>query len=417
MRVQSTPEGSITTYYASSSYVVEVDGETTTVKKTYMAGSISIAVRTIVGESNTLNWVLGDHLGSSSVTTTDDGTWYSELRYSAFGETRYSSGITPTDYRYTGQLEQADVNLYYYNARWYDPELGRFIQADTIVPEPGRSKSYDRYTYVNNNPVRYTDPSGHRFDLDSGAGAYVPYVPWKWVMPTVKKNTSTKTSNFDTSPSTPVTSLPADIYVFTGYLDGPVNPGPSAEIQIPILDRESIVTEFGCEYVNVRYPGEAAGGKQAQAEIQLGIDIDNGNIDPKILYCYSAGNESCVMYAEKAIKAGIPILGIAFIGGSFEAEENGITYTSEVWKKKIENLYDSGVSVMIVNDYNSTWIFGDESYMVFDDGKTFSNMFVGYGNPKYGPSVVSHGEYSYPNQILGPFMQQVFFGFAHSLNR
>ena len=126
-----------------------------------MAGSTSIAVRTIVGEDNTLNWVLGDHLGSASVTTTDDGTWYSELRYSAFGETRYSSGVTPTDYRYTGQLEQADVNLYYYNARWYDPELGRFIQADTIVPGAGSLKSYDRFTYVNNNPIRYTDPSGH----------------------------------------------------------------------------------------------------------------------------------------------------------------------------------------------------------------------------------------------------------------
>ena len=178
------------TFYTASSYVVEVDGETTTVKKTYMAGSTSIAVRTIVGEDNTLNWVLGDHLGSASVTTTDDGTWFSELRYSAFGETRYSSGITPTDYRYTCQLEQADVNLYYYNARWYYPELGRFIQADSIVSTPGDSKSHNRYTYVNNNPVRYTDPSGHRWDPESGDGAYIPYKPttpltysWNFIPP------------------------------------------------------------------------------------------------------------------------------------------------------------------------------------------------------------------------------------------
>jgi RHS repeat-associated protein len=159
--VKSVVNG-ITTYYAASSYVVETNGTTTTVRKTYLAGSTSLAVRTIInGTQNTLNWTLSDHLGSSSVTTTANGTWYSELRYSAFGETRYSSGITPTDYRYTGQLEQADVNLYYYNARWYDPELGRFIQADTIIPGAGDSKSYDRYAYVNNNPVRYTDPSGH----------------------------------------------------------------------------------------------------------------------------------------------------------------------------------------------------------------------------------------------------------------
>jgi RHS repeat-associated protein len=142
--------------------VVEVDGSDTTVRKTYTAGSTSLAVRTIVnGTENTLNWMLSDHLGSSSITTAADGTWNSEIRYSAFGETRYSSGITPTDYRYTGQLEQADVNLYYYNARYYDAALGRFIQADTIIPSAGDSKSYDRYAYVNNNPVRYTDPSGH----------------------------------------------------------------------------------------------------------------------------------------------------------------------------------------------------------------------------------------------------------------
>ena len=100
---------------------MEVDGSDTTVRKTYVAGSTSIAVRTIVnGTENTLNWMLSDHLGSSSITTAADGTWNSEIRYSAFGETRYSSGITLTDYRYTGQFEQADVDLYYYNVRYYE---------------------------------------------------------------------------------------------------------------------------------------------------------------------------------------------------------------------------------------------------------------------------------------------------------
>jgi hypothetical protein len=46
-------------------------------------------------------------------------------------------------------------------ARRYDPALGRWISADTLVPEPGSSQSYNRYAYVRNSPLRYTDPSGH----------------------------------------------------------------------------------------------------------------------------------------------------------------------------------------------------------------------------------------------------------------
>lgn len=55
----------------------------------------------------------------------------------------------------------AAFGLMYYNARWYAPQLGRFVQADTLVPEPGSPLAWDRYAYVNDNPVKYSDPSGH----------------------------------------------------------------------------------------------------------------------------------------------------------------------------------------------------------------------------------------------------------------
>jgi len=60
--------------------------------------------------------------------------------------------------------------LYFYGARWYDPVIGRFIQADTIVPEPGNPQALNRYSYVLENPLRYTDPTGHAFDAGGGAG-------------------------------------------------------------------------------------------------------------------------------------------------------------------------------------------------------------------------------------------------------
>jgi RHS repeat-associated protein len=68
--------------------------------------------------------------------------------------------VVDTPYRYTGQREESGIGLYYYNARWYDASVGRFIQPDTIVPEPSNPQSLNRYAYVLNNPVRYTDPSG-----------------------------------------------------------------------------------------------------------------------------------------------------------------------------------------------------------------------------------------------------------------
>ncbi|MDQ6999998.1 MAG: RHS repeat-associated core domain-containing protein, partial [Mariprofundus sp.] len=47
------------------------------------------------------------------------------------------------------------------NARLYDPVLGRFISADSIIPSPGNMQAFNRYAYVLNNPLVYTDPTGH----------------------------------------------------------------------------------------------------------------------------------------------------------------------------------------------------------------------------------------------------------------
>jgi RHS repeat-associated protein len=106
-------------------------------------------------------WIRGkSKVGSTSITTFENGNLVSEMRYKPWGEERYASGITPTDYTFTGQYSHtADFGLMFYNARWYDPALGRFAQADTIVP--GGVQGLDRYAYTNNSPVNYIDPTGH----------------------------------------------------------------------------------------------------------------------------------------------------------------------------------------------------------------------------------------------------------------
>jgi RHS repeat-associated protein len=77
-----------------------------------------------------------------------------------FGVCRNSTGNLPTDKLFTGQRLDT-TGLYYYEARYYDPSIGRFISPDTIVQNPSDPQTLNRYTYCSNNPLRYTDPTGH----------------------------------------------------------------------------------------------------------------------------------------------------------------------------------------------------------------------------------------------------------------
>jgi len=89
-------------------------------------------------------------------------------QYTPYGEVRYVTGELPTEFGFTGQRSE-DFGLYDYHARFYDPSLGRFISADTIVPEPAEPQDLNRYAYVRNNPLKYVDPSGHVPGWDPGA--------------------------------------------------------------------------------------------------------------------------------------------------------------------------------------------------------------------------------------------------------
>ncbi len=128
------------------------------VTKYYESRGQRVAMR----KNGAVSYVFGDHLGSTSVTANASGTRTGELWYKPWGESRGTSyGTMPTTYHFTGQREDESVGLYYYGARYYDSVLGRFIQADSIVPSPGNPQSLNRYSYVRNNPLRYVDSNGH----------------------------------------------------------------------------------------------------------------------------------------------------------------------------------------------------------------------------------------------------------------
>ena len=114
---------------------------------------------------------------STAITTNSSGVRQTELRYFAYGGTRYDAGGQLTIYRYTGQRVETGTGLYDYGARWYDPLIGRFLAADSIVPNPGDSQALNRYMYVLGNPLRYIDPTGHTTICGEACEAAYPWSP------------------------------------------------------------------------------------------------------------------------------------------------------------------------------------------------------------------------------------------------
>ncbi len=78
------------------------------------------------------------------------------------------AGGMPTDFGFAGQRYDSSTGLIYMGARYYDPTLGRFISPDTIVQQRNDPQSYNRYAYARNNPLKYTDESGHCWGIASG---------------------------------------------------------------------------------------------------------------------------------------------------------------------------------------------------------------------------------------------------------
>ena len=111
----------VVTYYLGKYYEKTVQNGHYAEKKHYSAGSSMIAVRTVIdGTQDTLNWLVGDYLGSTSLVTDSAGVVVNEIRYSAFGEMRYLNGETVTDLLYTNQRFEEELGIYNYGARWYD---------------------------------------------------------------------------------------------------------------------------------------------------------------------------------------------------------------------------------------------------------------------------------------------------------
>ncbi|MCC5888082.1 MAG: RHS repeat-associated core domain-containing protein [Gammaproteobacteria bacterium] len=170
-RIDSTPSGTTFTRYVGSVEIITRPGGAEL--KRYLPGGVVV---TVTGATSERLALFHDHLDSVTLIVDDAGQVAQRLAFDAFGKRRsttdwttlsdsqiwgFSSLRTTRGFTFHEQLDP--VGLVHMNGRVYDPHLGRFLSPDPFVQAPGDTQNLNRYSYVINNPLSYTDPSGYFF--------------------------------------------------------------------------------------------------------------------------------------------------------------------------------------------------------------------------------------------------------------
>jgi|GEM_PF-4258527 len=168
IRVRKT-ESNESTLYFFSEYEEKYIGTTLKEKiKYYFAGGKRIAERSDV---KGLSYYFNDHLTSTASVVDDaSGTIRSKYNYDPYGKAYLRSGTDLIDYKYNDK-EMDETGFYYYGARCYDPEIGRFVTADPFIIGT-MSQGLNRYSYCFNSPMNYIDPTGYQGEDPDDEGAY-----------------------------------------------------------------------------------------------------------------------------------------------------------------------------------------------------------------------------------------------------
>ncbi len=134
-----------------------IENSYASVNNIYLNG-LRVAAMTPSGETV---YYLTDNVDSVRVVADERGKPVTRTEYLPYGETWFQIGNTNHAPKYNSQELDKESGLYYYNARYYDPEVGRFVTADSVIDGEYETQGWNRYSYVKGNPVRYGDPSGN----------------------------------------------------------------------------------------------------------------------------------------------------------------------------------------------------------------------------------------------------------------
>ncbi len=163
-----------TTWYVGGLYEKQVtdNGQHTRHQHYIYAAGNRVASHSVSSKEGVkTHYLHKDALGSIDTMTDADGQVVDRRSYDAWGKQRhfdwqgagslYSMRLLFTTRAYTDHESIEEVGLIHMNGRVYDASLARFISADPYIQAAGMSQSYSRYSYVQNNPMKYTDPSGY----------------------------------------------------------------------------------------------------------------------------------------------------------------------------------------------------------------------------------------------------------------
>ena len=150
---------------------IEKNLETGDTRVYYGAGNAS-AVRNTRNGVSSVTYVHPDYLNETVLVTRGDKTKESSTIYYPYGDETTDLNLTSTDKFYTGQRKDTSSDLYFYNARYYNPKISHFISAD-------KAQGPNRYAYVGNNPIMKNDPSGNMAPPDMEKEAWMYQNPWE----------------------------------------------------------------------------------------------------------------------------------------------------------------------------------------------------------------------------------------------
>jgi RHS repeat-associated protein len=123
-----------------------------------LATMIFLSLVTTLAQAATVTYVYTDPQGTPLIETDASGNVTAQFEYTPYGLP--ATGTGPDGVGYTGHVNDPETGLVYMQARYYAPEIGRFASTDPAGPIPGNIFSFNRYTYVGNNPTNKIDPTG-----------------------------------------------------------------------------------------------------------------------------------------------------------------------------------------------------------------------------------------------------------------